>query len=146
MLADRRKLHEEQAALVRALVLGRPSPPGHDAARIAAAARSLVGKRRREAARAWPALTASLGEEYRPLFDAYCACTPPPANGGPGADGRAFARSLPWDRLDDAARLEVLRYDASRSWRPRLAWLTGGLALSLPWLGVWVLGGSGTRP
>ncbi len=141
MQGERERLAARQAELVRALVQGGPVPDGFDAAKVEAAARSLIGKRRREAARAWPALAACLGAEYRPLFDAFAGKTPPPAEGGPLADGRAFARSLPWARLDDGSRLEVVRFDAAHSWLPFVATLTGGLAVSVPWLGVWVFGG-----
>lgn len=135
-MLDRRRLAAAQEALVRALVLGEAVPEGFDAERVGRCARSLVGKRRREVARAWPALEACLGADYRPLFEAFARKAPPPAKGGPPADGRAFAHTVPWSRLDDAARLAVLGYDSARGWLPRFSWLSRGLALALPGLGV----------
>jgi hypothetical protein len=126
-----------QADLVRALVAGGPAPAGFDAAAVEAAARSLIGKRRREAARAWPAVSACLGEEYGAFFDAHARRTPPPLEGGPLADGRAFVRSIPWGRLDDAARLEVLHHDAAGSWFPLVYRMKRGVVFFIPWLGVW---------
>lgn len=138
MPADRERLAREQEALVRSLVLGGPIPEGFDAEKVARAARSLVGKRRREVARAWPAVAASLGAEYRALFDAYAARTPP-HEGGPLADGRRFARTLPRVKLDDAARLSLLRW--GWTWLPEAR----SLAVALPWLGTLVVPLPGRR-
>jgi hypothetical protein len=106
-----------QAALVGALTGGAAPPEGFDTARLAAAARSLAGKRRRAAARAWPNLAASLGDRFRERFAAFAAETLLPRWGGPLADGFAFARWLKArGELPDAGRLELfgaeLRYCA----------------------------------
>jgi hypothetical protein len=135
-MSARQRLAEAQEELVRALVLGGPVPEGFDRQRVARCARSLVGKRRREVARAWPALATCLGDGYRPQFEAFAKEVPPPSEGGPAADGRAFARTVPWARLDDAARLALLAYDAAHGWLPGACWLSGGVALALPGLGV----------
>jgi hypothetical protein len=147
----RQRLAAVQETLVRALV-GQGSPPeGFATARLELASRSLVNKRLRETARAWPALGRCLGEQYTERFRAFARSTPPPAEGGPLADGRAFVRTLPAELLDDKARLEVLRIDLH--WRStggglrprrgpvvRLRWIgCPVLGLRLPWLGVRVV-------
>src|SRR5215211_4919183 len=69
--ANRQGLHELQARLVRALTGQGEAPEGFDAGRLAVAARSLVNKRLRESARAWPALGRCLGGRYAERFRAY---------------------------------------------------------------------------
>ena|SRR5688572_19248904 len=105
----RAELASRQARLVGALTAAAPPPAGFDAARVTVAAAALRGKRRRGAARAWPALATALGAQFRELFDAYAPASPYPADGGPAADARAFAEHLARSgRLPSAARLELL--------------------------------------
>ncbi len=145
----RADLARQQALLVEALVSGGERPVGFDAARLELAARSLLNKRLRETARAWPALVRCLSDGYAERFRAYAGGTPPPTEGGPLADGRAFARTLPPALVDDEARAEVLLVDlnwrrTANGLRPRrgvtlkAAWLRRRLVLGvrLPRLGV----------
>jgi hypothetical protein len=141
----RSRLAEQQADLVRALVGGGEPPAGFDAERLRLAARSLVNKRLREVERAWPALARCLGERWPEQFTAFARITPPPAEGGPLADGLAFARTLPQGDLDDEARAERFFAQLHRARLPlRMVWLprTGRLVLGvrLPWLAVRMLG------
>jgi hypothetical protein len=137
----RERLAAEQAGLVQALVAGAAVPAGFDEERVRLAARSLINKRLREVALAWPALARCLGETYRPRFTAFAEKHPPTAEGGPLADGQAFAATLPAGELDDEARLELMRVDLYRRWLPvRVRWLPRArrlvLGVRLPWLGV----------
>jgi hypothetical protein len=149
LLAERRRLAERQAALVRALVGQGPAPADVDGARVAVCAASLAVKRRVAAARLWPEVSRSLGGRFAERFAAYAAECPLPLDGGPLLDGRAFARWLA-DRepLTDAARLEVLAVDVrwvatASGLRPRRGpWLRivrlegrWAVAWRLPWLG-----------
>ena len=110
MSADgRARLARMQAALVGALAGAAAPPEGFDASRLEAAARSLIGKRRRAAARAWPNLAAGLGDRFLERFGVFAAETGLPSWGGPLADGFAFAHWLKARReLPEAARLELL--------------------------------------
>jgi hypothetical protein len=97
---------------VRALTGAGEVPAGFDRERIERAARSLINKRRVEVARAWPATVAALGETYVERFNAFASQTPPPEQGGPLADGRAFLATLPPDTpWTDAAVWEQLVVD-----------------------------------
>jgi hypothetical protein len=140
----RERLAADQAELVRSLVGGAEAPPGFDAEQVSLAARSLVNKRLREVARDWPALAKCLGETFRARFTTFAEGNPPPADGGPMADGRAFAATLKASELDDEARLELMRVDLHQGWLPvRLRWLRGArrvvVGVRLPWLGVRVV-------
>jgi hypothetical protein len=105
------RLEDLQAQLVRALMDQGEPPDGFDAARLAMAACSLINKRLRESARAWPALARCLGERYAERFRESARVTPPPAEGGPLADGRAFLQTIPITELDEEARREGLLVD-----------------------------------
>ena len=125
---DRDRLAAMQAVLLQALTGSGVVPEGFDASRIHAAGESLASKRMRSAGRAWPALAASLGAEFALRFAAFAAMNPLPGQGGPLADGRAFARSLTSrggvsPRLSDGARLEIIAVDL----RFRSAGREGGL-------------------
>ena len=125
---DRDRLAAMQAVLLQALTGSGVVPEGFDASRIHAAGESLASKRMRSAGRAWPALAASLGAEFALRFAAFAAMNPLPGQGGPLADGRAFARSLTSrggvsPRLSDGARLEIMAVDL----RYRSAGREGGL-------------------
>jgi hypothetical protein len=140
----RERLAAEQAGLVRALVGGAETPAGFDEEQVQLAARSLVNKRLREVARAWPALAKCLGENFRKRFTTFAESNPPPADGGPLVDGRAFVATLLASELDDDARLELIRVDLHCRWLPlRIGWLPGArrlvMGVRLPWLGVQVV-------
>jgi hypothetical protein len=141
----RQRLSAEQAELVHALVGGGETPAGFDAERLRLAARSLINKRIRETALVWPALARCLGESYSERFALYAAKNPPPPRGGPLADGRAFAATLPAGELDDESRMELMLADLYRRRLPvRVRWLPGSgrllLGVRLPWLGMRVVG------
>jgi hypothetical protein len=111
----RTQLAAMQAKLVGALVSDKSAPTGFDASRLKAAATSLRIKRARAVARAWPCLRDQVGEQ----FAAFAAETPMPREGGPLADGRAFALWLALrSELPDAVRLQVLAVDLryARHW------------------------------
>jgi hypothetical protein len=112
----RQRLAAAQAELVRALTGGAEIPAGFDAERVRRAVRSLVNKRLAEVARMWPALVAALGDAYPERFRAFAASTPPPEQGGPLADGRAFAATLTPAEWTDAAVLERLTVDLHFRW------------------------------
>lgn len=151
----RARFAAQQAALVEALVCGGEVPSGFDATRISAAAASLLRKRMRSVARAWPGLARALGSRFAELFSAYAARTPLPRAGGPLADGRAFARWLcARHELPDVGRLQALAVDlrysltghglVPRRWPClRIVWLREArrliLAFGLPWLGEYLL-------
>jgi hypothetical protein len=108
----RTQLGALQAELVRALT-GQGGPPdGFDAARLQAAANALVRKRVGAVARAWPGLARALGESFGERFTAFAQVSSVPKEGGPLADGRAFARTLQAaGELPDAGRLEAAAVD-----------------------------------
>lgn len=115
----RGQLAARQAELVRALVGDGPAPEGFDPARLEAARSALAGKRSREVARTWPALTHALGDRFEESFSAYAAVAPLPEYGGPLADGRAFAGYLAHrDNLPDAGRMEALSMDLCFAFTP----------------------------
>src|SRR5262245_31430986 len=87
-------LAERQAELVRALTGRGPPPAGFDATRVCVVALSLVLKRLQAVQRAWPALARALGDDFDHLFPDYATATPAPRDGGPLADGDAFAGRL----------------------------------------------------
>lgn len=151
-MSDRQRLAEAQAALVRGLLSGEP-PDGFDAARFCLASRSLINKRLREVARAWPMLARCLGDRFAARFRAFAQTTTPPGEGGPLADGRAFLDTFPIHELDEAAREELLRVDlnwrrTSTGLRPRrgvvVKWIrkNGAIAVGIrmPGFGVRVYG------
>jgi hypothetical protein len=109
----RARLAARQGELVRALVAGGEVPAGFDARRVARAARSLINKRLREVALAWPALAGCLAERFVERFRAYAETVPPP-EGGPVADGERFARSLPPAERGDEVELMLLRLALGR--------------------------------
>jgi hypothetical protein len=153
----RRQLAEEQARLVEALTRSGALPEGFDGDRLRAAAESLLRKRTREAAHAWPALARALGESFDEKFRDFAGRVPLPHEGGPLADGRAFAADLAArGELPDEGRLEALTVDLHYRRTARGLKRRRGLAVRvirlrqarrlviavrLPWLGVrWLLG------
>lgn len=84
-------LAARQAALVAALVAGGPLPDGFDPRTVGIAAQALRSKRAGEVARAWPALAASLGDEWPKRFMEWAHGRTP---GGSLLDGWAFALDL----------------------------------------------------
>jgi len=147
----RSSLAAAQAELIRALAGGSAAPDRFDAARFQVAARALVSKRSRAAARAWPGLSGTFGEQWRQQFRAFTQTCPLAREGGPLADGYAFARFLQRaGKLPDEGRLEALAFDlryrqCAGRFRPRRgvaarACLLGRprrlvLAIRLPFLG-----------
>jgi hypothetical protein len=140
---------------VSALVAQEELPAGFDAVRLRVAAASLARKRARAAARAWPGLARSLGRGFGELFAAYAEAVPLPRDGGPLADGRAFARWLAArGQLPEAGRLQALAVDLRyagnadgllpRRWSTcKTAWLPQSrrliVAVWLPWHGEYWL-------
>lgn len=113
----RAALAERQAALVRALTTGEPVE-GFDPDQVRRSAFALRSKRRRAAARAWPTLTAALGERFPSLFDRYAQSHSLPA-AGPLADGYLFARSLQKEEsLPEKAVRELLWFELTHVLRP----------------------------
>jgi len=125
-------LAAQQEALVRALTCGADPPTGFDAVRIARTAQALLQKRCRSAGRAWPALAAALGEQFRPLFAAYAQAEPIPPGGTPLEDGYAFALHLQrggW--LPEPAKLEFMLARCRRGWPMRCGLLRRPLRLAV---------------
>lgn len=110
---QRARLAETQAELVRALVgLGR-LPAEFESSRIMTASDVLLMKRARGVASSWPEMSRALGERFFERFARYARENPIPAQGGPPADGRLFARALAQaGGLPEEARLEALAFDA----------------------------------
>jgi len=147
----RAQLAAQQAVLVRALTTRGEPPPHFDAARLRAAAASLARKRARATARAWPGLARAHGRRFGGLFSSYAEAVLLPRQGGPLADGRAFARWLAArGELPEAGLLQALAVDlrhtgnpdglAPRRWPTcKAAWLRESrrliVAVRLPWLG-----------
>jgi hypothetical protein len=148
----RSRLAAQQADLVRALAGKALVPGGFDTAQVKTTAESLGTKRAMAVARAVPALRQALGERFAKKFATYAAQKALPREGGPLADGRAFARTLASaGELPDAARLELLDVDLRFASTPFGLTPRRGPALAaallgqprrllvgvrLPWLGV----------
>jgi hypothetical protein len=115
----RQQLAEQQSRLVAALTTDSPPPDGFDADRVELTSHALVNKRRRGIAKAWPRLSAALGDDFPRQFDDFAASGVSRAPGAPAADGLAFACWLA-DRnsfpSDPAADAEVV---AHRLWARR---------------------------
>ncbi|MCE9671417.1 hypothetical protein LY474_26790 [Myxococcus stipitatus] len=93
-MSAREHLAQAQAELVRALGTGATIPAGFDVARVEAASRALLDKRRRLVAKTWPSLVADLGEDFAPRFEDWARQHPMTVEPKPLADGRAFVESL----------------------------------------------------
>ena len=148
----RQRLANLQCALAKALTSGLAPPAGFDAGRVEEAAQALARKRCRSVAKAWPALTRALGEGFEVRFAAFAAANSLPEDGGPLADGRAFARFLAMaGGLPEESRLEVMAVDLSYVSTIRGLLPRGGFALRVallrcaarlvlgirvPWFGV----------
>ncbi|MFM7150241.1 MAG: hypothetical protein ACKO23_10405 [Gemmataceae bacterium] len=107
----RSRLASKQASLVRALVAGAEVPAGFDRERIARASRSLQNKRIHEVGRSWPALIEALGRSFSERFRRYASENPPPAHGGPQADGRRFLQTIPRDEWTESLVRQALAVD-----------------------------------
>ena len=109
----RQQLALMQARLVRALVEGAASPANFDRERFAAAAESLLSKRSRAVARAWPQMAHAMGDALAVRFAEYARLNPLPRDGNAIADGRAFITWLEHaGLLTDEGRLEAFAFDA----------------------------------
>jgi len=75
-MVSREELAARQAALLDSLLTGSAAPNGFDSSRLRVEAEVLRGKQRRLVAYLRPDLPETLGERYRPLFDAYAAGNP----------------------------------------------------------------------
>jgi hypothetical protein len=139
---SRSRLAAAQAALVRSLVGQAEPPPGFASERVRLASRSLVNKRVREVARAWPALVQALGDRFHERFHEFAQRTPPPAEGGPLADGRSFLGTLSAAEQTDELRTAALWVDLGQCrWAGlRFTWLAQSrqllIGVRLPWLGM----------
>ncbi|WP_155374590.1 hypothetical protein [Catellatospora vulcania] len=114
-------LARRQEELVLALVAGAATPPGFDAAAVAATQTALLRKRADDVARSWPRLAESAGPGRWPrMFSAWAAGRAPQ---GSLRDGWDYARANP-PRDPAAARELALRdllwaYDGTTAPRPR---------------------------
>jgi hypothetical protein len=118
----REALQEQQFAVVEALTkTGRP-PDGFNARKFQVAADSLLHKRARSLARAWPALARFLGSEFMDRFRAYASQVTSPPRGGPVVDGRQFAAFLSSRKMaTPELREAMLLFDARYRIRSGLA-------------------------
>lgn len=91
---SRRRLAELQGRLIESLRPGGSIERGPAPERLRATAEALLRKRRRGVRKTWPDLCQALGADFAPEFDRFAATTGPPREGGPLADGRAFADDL----------------------------------------------------
>ncbi len=115
----RRRLGEQQAQVVGALLGRGEVHVDIDAVRLDAAAAALQRKRIRGVARAWRDLARALGPQFGSLFAAYTATENLPRDGGPLADGRRFAAWLAArNDLPDAGKLQALIVDLRFATRP----------------------------
>lgn len=95
MLSDeRRRLGEQQSALVRALAGISPLPAEFDQRQLQHATTSLAQKRARAAGKAWPDLRAAIGDEFDVLFAEFARRNPSPDPRGSAADAFQFATDL----------------------------------------------------
>ena len=108
----RKRSAAAQLELVRALVSNETAPDGFDSSRIQATAEALLRKRSHAVARAWPELARSLGSSFDERFAMYARSRPITDDGGPLADGRAFARVLGRENLlSEEVVVEALAFD-----------------------------------
>jgi hypothetical protein len=127
---SRQLLADKQSALVAALVRGSSVPAGFDARGVQRAARALVEKRSRAAAKAFPRLTRSLGQAWSAHFASFAATTSLAQDPNAALDARRFARWLDArNLLTDDGRLEALQFDLRFAVRAGHANLRRGLAL-----------------
>jgi hypothetical protein len=90
----RSRLAAEQAALLRALLAGGPTPPGFDEHALRVEADALLAKRRRVVAQLAPEVAGELEERYRPLFDEYARAHPRTVGSRARDDATAFTAWL----------------------------------------------------
>ena len=106
-----------------ALVAGGPVPDGFVEHRVATTRSSLQHKRMHEARDAAPALAACLGDAFGDLFREWAKEAAP--SGTPLRDAQAFARSLPAQRLNRAAAIELVVGEARVLRRPGIRTVRG---------------------
>jgi hypothetical protein len=132
----RSRLAARQQALLAALCGGGPAPVGSDGQRFRGLARTLVDKRRRVVAEAWPATRRALGERFGQQFAAYVAEHASPPAAGAVADGAQFVRWLTRRcAVPRAARRELLLAQLHHRWRAGIARRRRGCRISWLWLG-----------
>jgi hypothetical protein len=115
---NRIKLRQAQTALAFALRGNVGVPSGFDSARVALAATALRSKRLHAAARAWPELKRSLGDDFVLEFEEYASGTATPV--APREDALAFARYLARKGSLPAAFRKALKREQVRK---KLNWL-----------------------
>jgi hypothetical protein len=107
---SRERLAAQQAALLRAVLVGEKAPPGFDADRVAVQAGALLAKRRRITAAIRPDLADVLGDGFGGLFSEYALAHPRRDGSRAREDADDFGRWLverghlsapgkPWWRL-----------------------------------------------
>ncbi|QWF76878.1 hypothetical protein [Amycolatopsis sp. CA-230715] len=94
MTSERRKLAEQQAALLEALLSGGPSPAGFDEDRVHVERKVLRAKRRRVVGYLRPDLPDALGGRFAALFDTYADERPKFVGTRAREDAAAFAAWL----------------------------------------------------
>ena len=75
----RRRLAEEQTAVLKALLGQGEAPPGFAAKRLHASAAALENKRLQAVIRVWPSLVQALGDRFEARFATFAQTTPLPA-------------------------------------------------------------------
>ncbi|MGW5054497.1 hypothetical protein [Actinokineospora sp. NPDC004072] len=96
MTTPREELARQQSALLHALLTDTPPPPGFDPRMLAIESAALLAKRRRINTLVDPETAATLGDDYRPLFDTYAKAHPRPSGTRARADAANFrAWALP---------------------------------------------------
>ena len=134
--AARAAIARQQRELLTSLRSG-IAPKEFDAQQIRLCSRSLIRKRAREAAEAWPAHAAWLGARFEPLFETFASMHAPCAEGGPLADGYQFIEDARKEFADAPRSVRVewfmvqLRWDRTmEGLRPRT-----GLCVRIAWMG-----------
>ena len=114
-------LADRQAGLVAALTSGAPVPEGFDARLVEVARVALLRKRAGEVARAWPALAAAHGRQWRQAFAAWAATRPTQGSLRDGWDmARSLGDAIPPDAAEElAVREAAWIYDGTSPPRPR---------------------------
>jgi hypothetical protein len=116
-----RSLADRQADLVAALTSGARVPDGFDSRLVEVARVALLRKRAGEVARAWPALAAAHGREWRQAFAAWAAARPTQGSFRDGWDmARSLGDAIPPDAAEElAVREAAWIYDGASAPRRR---------------------------
>ncbi|HEY7115025.1 MAG TPA: hypothetical protein VH475_00475 [Tepidisphaeraceae bacterium] len=138
---DRHTLADRQRQLLESLTTDQPAPPEFDPRRIELARRSLLAKRARGVAKAWPSVAADLAGRFDELVERYARSHELPQARTGDDDGLRFARWLCREGLlSDDGRIQLLVRRAARGWPLRMTRLPGShrlaIALRLPARGI----------